>query len=54
VDYIFSNIDKVADAHIAAVLFGAGETVQTSPETDGGRFFGWVQDYHKKGGVNVR
>jgi hypothetical protein len=54
VDYIFSNMEKVADAHIAAVLFGAGHWEQTSPESDGGRLLGWTQGYHKNGGVRLR
>ncbi|KQV95723.1 hypothetical protein ASC87_03995 [Rhizobacter sp. Root1221] len=54
VDYLFNNMEKVADAHIAALLFGAGDTPQTSPESDGGRFFGWTQTYDRNGGVKLR
>ena len=54
VDYLFNNLDKVADAHIAGLFFGAGDTPQTSPESDGGRLFGWTQGYYKKGGVGLR
>lgn len=54
VDYLFNNLDKVADAHIAGLFFGAGDTPQTSPETDGGRLLGWTQGYDKKGGVGLR
>jgi hypothetical protein len=54
VDYLFNNLDKVADAHIAGLFFGAGDTPQTSPETDGGRLLGWTQGYYKKGGVGLR
>jgi hypothetical protein len=54
VDYIFNNMEKVADAHIVGVFFGAGEGEQTSPETDGGYLIWKAQELHKKGGVSIR
>ena len=35
VDYLFAHLTDVAKSGIVALLFGAGETQQTSPETDG-------------------
>jgi len=54
VDYLISRINEVADAHVAALLFGAGHHEQTSPETDGGNLFGKTKDYIGKGGVGLR
>jgi hypothetical protein len=36
VDYLFAHLPEVAKSGIVALLFGAGEGQQTSPETDGG------------------
>ncbi|MCC6648120.1 MAG: hypothetical protein IT374_21440 [Polyangiaceae bacterium] len=36
VDYFFAHPDEFAAAHVAGVLFGAGDGDQTTPETDGG------------------
>jgi len=54
VDYLFSRINDVANAHVAALLFGAGNWDQTSPEFDGGNLFWKTKDYISKGGVNLR
>jgi hypothetical protein len=36
VDYLFSHLAEVTDARIVALLFGAGQPDQTTPESDGG------------------
>lgn len=54
VDYMFNRIDSLADAHVAALLFGAGHHEQTSPETDGGYLIRRTNDYFAKGGVPLR
>jgi len=50
VDYLLAHMDEVASAHGAAVLFGAGDGVQTTPETDGGNLVAKVKAYAQKGG----
>lgn len=54
VDYLFSKINEVADAHVAALLFGPGNWDQTSVETDGGNLFWKTKEYIGKGGVGLR
>jgi hypothetical protein len=54
VDYVFGNLDKVADAHVVGLFFGSGDTPQTTPETDGGHLFSRTQDYYRSGGVKLR
>jgi hypothetical protein len=54
VDYLFSHMDQVADAHIAALLFGAGQQEQTSAETDGGNLINKTISYRSTGGVTLR
>jgi ricin-type beta-trefoil lectin protein len=54
VDYFFSHMDQVANAHVAALLFGAGWTEQTTPETDGGNLINKTIAYHNSGGVALR
>lgn len=38
VDYFFSHVDEVAQAHSVGMFFGAGRGDQTLPESDGGNF----------------
>ncbi|MEU0535624.1 RICIN domain-containing protein [Amycolatopsis tolypomycina] len=54
VDYFFSHLDQVADAHVAAILFGAGQQEQTSVETDGGNLIKKTIAYHNSGGTPLR
>jgi hypothetical protein len=54
VDYLFSHMDQVADAHIAALLFGAGHNEQTSAETDGGNLVNKTINYRQSGGTPLR
>lgn len=54
VDYFFTHLDQVADAHIAALLFGAGQQEQTSVETDGGNLIRRTIDYWNAGGTPLR
>ncbi|MFE2419849.1 RICIN domain-containing protein [Streptomyces hokutonensis] len=54
VDWFFSHMDQVADAHIAGLLFGAGWTEQTTPETDGGNLFNKTIAYHNSGGTPLK
>jgi hypothetical protein len=54
VDYFFSHMEQVADAHIVALLFGAGHHETTSPESDGGNLIDKTINYRKSGGVQIR
>ncbi|MFC8436459.1 RICIN domain-containing protein [Streptomyces sp. NPDC057253] len=54
VDWFFSHMDQVADAHIAGLLFGAGWSEQTTPETDGGNLFRKTIAYRDSGGTALR
>ncbi|THA50658.1 RICIN domain-containing protein [Streptomyces sp. A1136] len=54
VDWLFSHMDQVAKAHIAGLLFGAGQQEQTSIETDGGNLIGKTIAYHNSGGAALK
>jgi hypothetical protein len=54
VDYLFSHMSQVADAHVVALLFGAGQQDQTTPETDGGNLIDKTINYWKSGGTPLR
>ena len=54
VDYLFTHINEVADAHVAALMFGAGWGEQTTPETDGGNLINKTINYWKSGGTPLR
>ncbi|MEV6874721.1 RICIN domain-containing protein [Amycolatopsis sp. NPDC051128] len=54
VDWFFAHLDQVADAHVAALLFGAGQQEQTSVETDGGNLIGKTIAYRDSGGTALR
>lgn len=54
VDYLFSHMNEVADAHIVALLFGAGQQEQTTPETDGGNLINKTISYWQSGGTAIR
>ena len=54
VDWLFSHLDQVAGAHVAGLLFGAGWTEQTTPESDGGNLFRRTIAYRDAGGVALR
>lgn len=45
VDYFMTHMDEVAAAHGVAVLFGAGDGAQTTPETDGGNLVNRMKAY---------
>ncbi len=45
VDYFMTHMSEVATAHGVAVLFGAGDGAQTTPETDGGNLVNRVTAY---------
>ncbi|MFD9487519.1 hypothetical protein [Streptomyces sp. NPDC059991] len=47
-------MDQVAKAHIAGLLFGAGQQEQTSVETDGGNLIKKAIDYHNSGGTALK
>lgn len=53
VDYLFSHMNDVADAHIVALLFGAGQQEQTSAETDGGNLINKTIQYWQAGGTTL-
>ncbi|MFE3037848.1 RICIN domain-containing protein [Streptomyces canus] len=54
VDWFFSHMNQVADAHIAGLLFGAGWTEQTTPETDGGNLFKKTIANYNSGGTPLK
>lgn len=54
VAYFFSHVDQVADAHIAALLFGAGQQEQTTPESDGGYLISKTINYRSSGGTALK
>lgn len=54
VDWFFSHMDQVADAHIAALLFGAGHHEQTGPEHDGGNLVNKTINLWNAGGTPLR
>lgn len=54
VDWFFAHMDQVAKAHVAALLFGAGWTEQTTPETDGGNLIRKTIAYNQSGGVALK
>ncbi|MEJ2064443.1 MAG: RICIN domain-containing protein [Reinekea sp.] len=54
VQYFFDNIYSVADAHIAALLFGDGHGEQTNIKTDGGYLARRTLEYYKKGGAALK
>jgi hypothetical protein len=54
VDYLFSHMNQVADAHIAALLFGAGQEEQTGAETDGGNLINKTIAYWHSGGTALK
>ena len=54
VDWLFSHLSQVADAHVAALLFGAGWQEQTTPETDGGNLINKTIAYRNAGGVALK
>jgi len=53
VDWLFAHMDEVAQAHIAALLFGAGQQEQTSVETDGGNLIAKTISYSNAGGTKL-
>ena len=54
VDYFFSHMNQVVDAHIVALLFGAGQQEQTGPETDGRNLINKTINYWNTGGAQIR
>ncbi|MEH0513238.1 MULTISPECIES: RICIN domain-containing protein [unclassified Streptomyces] len=54
VDWFFSHMDQVANAHIAGLLFGAGWSEQTTPETDGGNLINKTIALHNSGGTALK
>jgi hypothetical protein len=54
VKYMFDRIEDLADAHVAALLFGAGHHEQTSTETDDHYMLNKAQQYYNNGGVRLR
>ena len=54
VDWLLGHMNQVASAHIAALLFGAGQQEQTSIETDGGNLINKTIAYRNSGGVALR
>lgn len=51
VDWFFAHMDQVANAHIAALLFGPGEQEQTTAESDGGNLINKTIAYRASGGT---
>jgi hypothetical protein len=53
VDYLFAHTADVASHHVVGLMFGAGNTEQTTPETDGGNLVAKVQAHAAAGGTLV-
>ncbi|MEW2119261.1 RICIN domain-containing protein [Streptomyces sp. NPDC005474] len=54
VDWFFGHMDQVAKAHIAGLLFGAGQQEQTGVESDGGNLINKTIAYGKSGGTALK
>ncbi|AYN43748.1 lectin [Streptomyces dangxiongensis] len=54
VDWFFAHMDQVANAHVAGLLFGAGQQEQTSVETDGGNLIDKTVAYRNSGGTALK
>ncbi|WP_457029188.1 RICIN domain-containing protein [Kitasatospora sp. P5_F3] len=54
VDWLLSHMDQVANAHVAALLFGAGHQEQTAVETDGGNLINKTIAYRNSGGTPLK
>ncbi|MFH8383474.1 RICIN domain-containing protein [Kitasatospora sp. NPDC018058] len=54
VDWFFAHMDRVANAHIAGLLFGPGQQEQTTVETDGGNLIRKTIAYRDSGGEALR
>ncbi|MEU9042367.1 MULTISPECIES: RICIN domain-containing protein [unclassified Kitasatospora] len=54
VDWFFAHMDQVANAHIAGLLFGAGQQEQTGVESDGGNLINKTIAYHNSGGTALK
>ncbi|MFJ9842017.1 RICIN domain-containing protein [Kitasatospora sp. NPDC101155] len=54
VDWFFSHMDQVANAHVGALLFGAGWSEQTTPETDGRNLINKTTANHNAGGTPLK
>ncbi|KUO06976.1 lectin [Streptomyces sp. DSM 15324] len=54
VDWFFGHMDQVANAHIAGLLFGAGWSEQTTPESDGGNLIRKTIAYYNSGGTALK
>lgn len=51
VDYLFSHLTEVRNAKVVALLFGAGDSNQTTPESDGGNLISKTTSYWQAGGT---
>ena len=54
VKHFFDNMEKVADAHIVGLMFGAGYTEGTGTESDGGYFLKRALEYYARGGQPLK
>jgi len=53
VDFLFSHLPALQAAHVVALLFGAGEGKQTTPETDGGNLVAKTTALFQAGGSSI-
>jgi len=54
VDWLFSHMDQVANAHVAGLLFGPGGPESTSVQSDGGNLFAKTIAYRNSGGTPLK
>ncbi|WP_234435059.1 MULTISPECIES: RICIN domain-containing protein [Streptomyces] len=54
VDWFLSHMDQVANAHVAALLFGPGQQEQTTVESDGGNLINKTTAYRNSGGTPLK
>lgn len=53
VDWLFSHLADVSQARVVALLFGAGDSNQTTPESDGGNLSAKTLSYQAAGGTAI-
>ncbi|HET9657779.1 MAG TPA: RICIN domain-containing protein [Kineosporiaceae bacterium] len=54
VDWLFSHLSQVANAHIVALLFGPGQQEQTTVESDGANLINKTIAYRTSGGTALQ
>jgi hypothetical protein len=53
-DYFFSNLDRVAASKVVGLMFGAGDSATTHPDSDGGNLYRKTTANWQAGGTLLR